>query len=275
MTGTAPSRSNPYFAEIDATSLLTAEQECELADRIADGDVEARDHLVRANLRLVVKIARGYVGRGLAFEDLVSEGNLGLIRASEGFDPAVGVRYSTYAAYWIKQAMRRAVLNHGKTVRLPAYTVTLLAKWRTASAVLADRLGREPEPEEVGRLMGLSEKKIRIAVEAIQVEEMFTSREPIAAEENGPDVIEAPGRHVSPLEALVAADDYERLLDGLALLPEMESSVVRMRFGLGTGCPASLREVGAELGFTHERVRQIEKQAIASLIRHVGEAVAC
>ncbi|MFM8803053.1 MAG: RNA polymerase sigma factor RpoD/SigA, partial [Planctomycetia bacterium] len=133
-----------YLRDINATSLLTAEQERQLATAIGRGDAQARDHMIRANLRLVVNIARGYGNRGLPLPDLIEEGNLGLLRAVEGFDPTMGTRFSTYASYWIKQSIKRALINSGKTIRIPAYMVELLSKWRRATARLLDSLGRTP-----------------------------------------------------------------------------------------------------------------------------------
>ncbi|MGD0898017.1 MAG: sigma-70 family RNA polymerase sigma factor, partial [Thermoguttaceae bacterium] len=144
-----------YLREINETSLLSAVDEQELAAAIGHGDVQARDRMVRANLRLVVNIARGYTGKGLGLQDLIEEGNLGLLRAVEGFDPAVGTRFSTYASYWIKQSIKRALINTAKTIRIPAYMVELLSKWRRASTRLGEELGRTPTPEEVARVLGL------------------------------------------------------------------------------------------------------------------------
>ena len=140
-----------------------------LAERVAVGDPLAREHMVKANLRLVVNIARGYLGKGLNLEDLIEEGNLGLMRAVEGFDGMMETRFSTYASYWIKQSIRRAVMNTGKPIRLPAYMVSLLSKWRRATAVLTDRLGRAPTHEEVGKALRLSKKKMGIVAKAIRV----------------------------------------------------------------------------------------------------------
>src|SRR5438552_10674925 len=140
-----------YLSEINETPLLSADEEKLLAVRIEEGDIEARDHMVRANLRLVVNIARSYTGKGLGLQDLIAEGNLGLMRAVEGFDPAMNTRFSTYASYWIKQSIKRAVINTGKTIRIPAYMVELLAKWRRAASKLHDELGRPPTHEEVAR----------------------------------------------------------------------------------------------------------------------------
>src|SRR5437773_5476738 len=158
-----------YLREINETALLTAKDEKELAGKIADGDVRARDRMVRANLRLVVNIARGYTGKGLSLQDLIEEGNLGLLRAVEGFDPAMGTRFSTYASYWIKQSIKRALINSAKTIRIPAYMVELLSKWRRASARLTEELGRTPTPEEVARVLGLAKKKLPIIKKAIRI----------------------------------------------------------------------------------------------------------
>src|SRR5436190_12014421 len=151
-----------YLREINETPLLSAAQEKELAYRIETGDAEARDQMVRANLRLVVNIARGYAGKGLGLQDLIEEGNLGLLRAVEGFDPSMNTRFSTYASYWIKQSIKRAIINTAKTIRLPAYMVELMAKWRRATSKLNDELGRAPTQEEIAKFLGLSKKKLAI-----------------------------------------------------------------------------------------------------------------
>src|SRR6058998_2154394 len=151
-----------YLREINETPLLNAEQEKELAYRIEDGDNEARDQMVRANLRLVVNIARGYTGKGLALQDLIEEGNLGLLRAVEGFDPSMNTRFSTYASYWIKQSIKRALVNTAKTIRIPAYMVELLSKWRRMNARLTDELGRPPTHDELGRAVGIPKKRLAI-----------------------------------------------------------------------------------------------------------------
>ena len=158
-----------YLREINETALLSAQDEQELADAIGHGDTRARDRMVRANLRLVVNIARGYTGKGLGLQDLIEEGNLGLLRAVEGFDPGMGTRFSTYASYWIKQSIKRALINTAKTIRIPAYMVELLSKWRRATARLTEELGRTPTPEEVARVLGLPKKKLPIIKKAIRI----------------------------------------------------------------------------------------------------------
>src|SRR5712672_133737 len=158
-----------YLRETNETSLLSAEEEKRLARLIGDGDGEARDQMVRANLRLVVNIARGYTGKGLGLQDLIEEGNLGLLRAVEGFDPTMNTRFSTYASYWIKQSIKRALVNTAKTIRIPAYMVELLAKWRRATAKLQEELGRTPTQEEIAKSLDLPKKKLSIIKKAIRV----------------------------------------------------------------------------------------------------------
>lgn len=254
-----------YLSEINATPLLSAEQERELAEHVAEGDPAARDHLTRANLRLVVRMAQGYSGRGLSLEDLIAEGNLGLMRAVEGFNAAAGVRFSTYAAYWIKQAIRGALMKQGRMVRLPAYMHTLLAKWRRASAMLKTQLGREPEPAEVGRALGLSPKKLQMAVKALHAQALTAvPQDSVGVDDNSPcDRIEAPGK--SQEESLVEREEWAQLQTRLARLGSREATIVRLRYGLACESPQSLAEVGVRLGLTRERVRQLEKQTLASL----------
>src|SRR3972149_1201566 len=158
-----------YLREINETALLNAAEERELATRIGVGDTAARDRMVRANLRLVGNNAPGSSGKGLGLQDLIEEGNLGLLRAVEGFDPAMGTRFSTYASYWIKQSIKRALINTAKTIRIPAYMVELLSKWRRASTRLAEELGRTPTAEEVARVLGLPREKLSIIKKAIRI----------------------------------------------------------------------------------------------------------
>ena len=254
-----------YLQDINATPLLSAEEEVGLASRIALGDPEAREHMVKANLRLVVNIARGYVNKGLGLEDLIEEGNLGLMRAVEGFDGGMSNRFSTYASYWIKQSIRRAVMNQGKPIRLPAYMVTLLTKWKRVSTALTDKLGRPPTPDEIGRNLRLSRKKVGIVAKAIRVNNL-TPHPDTPEEGNLLDDMLTDDRAKSPGDMLIEADDLERIYDELGRLDDRESAVIRMRFGLTGDGPMTLREIGETLGLTRERVRQLETVAIAKLV---------
>jgi RNA polymerase primary sigma factor len=265
-TGGNPTPLQIYLADINNTPLLTAEQERELARGIAEGDPYAREHMVRANLRLVVNIARGYLGKGLALEDLIEEGNLGLLRAVEGYDETMQTRFSTYASYWIKQSIRRSVMNNGKVIRLPAYMVSLLAKWKRATAVLADRLGRPPTNEEVGKALRLSKKKLGIVAKAIRVNNL--TPHPDGDDEDGFAIGEVLTDEKSrPADVtLMEHDDLDRVFRRLDALDDREASVIRMRFGLEPYAPMTLREVGENLGLTRERVRQLENQALNKLM---------
>jgi RNA polymerase primary sigma factor len=256
-----------YLHDINDTPLLSAQEEKDLAEKVGVGDPLARDHMVKANLRLVVNIARGYLGKGLNLEDLIEEGNLGLMRAVEGFDGKMDTRFSTYASYWIKQSIRRAVMNNGKPIRLPAYMVSLLSKWRRATAVLAERLGRAPTHEEVGKALRLSQKKIGIVAKAIRVNNLMPHSENL--DENGPalDDVLTDDRNKGAETQLIEADDLDRIFDYLSSLEDREATVLRMRFGLDSYNPMTLREVGENLGLTRERVRQLEFQALQKLVQ--------
>ena len=253
-----------YLREINETALLTADQEKELAYRIGDGDTEARDQMVRANLRLVVNIARGYTGKGLALQDLIEEGNLGLLRAVEGFDPTMNTRFSTYASYWIKQSIKRALVNTAKTIRIPAYMVELLAKWRRATNKLTDELGRPPTHEEVAKLLGLPKKKLNIIKKAIRV---YNSAPQTDQGDQGWSIDEMlmDGRSKTPDTELVENDDLKHVMVLLEKMDKREATVLRMRFGLDDEEQKTLKEIGECLGLTRERVRQIESEALQKL----------
>ena len=253
-----------YLREINETALLSAQDEQDLAVAIGQGSIEARDRMVRANLRLVVNIARGYTGKGLGLQDLIEEGNLGLLRAVEGFDPAIGTRFSTYASYWIKQSIKRALINTAKTIRIPAYMVELLSKWRRATARLSEELGRTPTPEEIARVLGLASKKLPIIKKAIRVYNSTPQTDqPEAGWSLGEMVMD--DRVKDPETAMVASDDLAQVLALLETMDQREATVLRMRFGLADNEPRTLKEIGESLGLTRERVRQIETEALGKL----------
>jgi RNA polymerase primary sigma factor len=253
-----------YLRDINETPLLSADEEKELGYRIQDGDSEARDCMARANLRLVVNIARGYLGRGLALPDLVEEGNLGLLRAIEGFDPTMNTRFSTYASYWIKQSIKRGLLNTAKTVRIPAYMVELLSKWRCAATKLQEDLDRPPTQEEVAASLSLSRRKFNLIKQCIEV---YSSAPQTEQTETGWSLDEMLGdrRNKTSEADLFDADDRRRVLDELGKIDPRQGAVLRMRFGLNDDHPMTLKEIGEHLGLTRERVRQIEKEALTKM----------
>jgi RNA polymerase primary sigma factor len=253
-----------YLRDINQTPLLSAAQEKEVAYRVESGDSAARDHLARANLRLVVNIARGYAGKGLGLQDLIAEGNLGLLRAVEGFDPSMNTRFSTYASYWIKQSIMRALVNTSHTIRLPAYMAALLTKWRRASAKLNDELGRTPTPEEVAQVLNLPTKKLAIINRAINIYNA-SLQDGWSESEVSLDELFADGRALAPEAGIAGMDDLRQVLDLLAKMDKREAAVLRMRYGLDDEEPKTLKEIGERLGLTRERVRQIEVQALGKL----------
>lgn len=253
-----------YLREIQSDALLTAEQERTLAAAIARGDRDARATLIRANLRLVVTIARDYLHRGLSLEDLVGEGNLGLIRASEEYDPSFGTRFSTYAAYWIKQAIRHALINTTATIRLPAHMVGLLTKWRRAERTLARALGYTPSPDQIAAELGLTASQCVLVERALRANRL-TPEGSGGDEAAGWTYTETPDAGQSPEEQLEAAEESRELMRRLALLDDRERMIVTLRYGLGGQPPLTLKEVGARLGVTREWVRKIEVRAVQKL----------
>jgi RNA polymerase primary sigma factor len=258
-----------YFRQLEETPLLSAEQERGLARRAAAGDVQARNHLVRANLRLAVRVARAYQGRGLELVDLVAEGTLGLIRAAELFDPSAGTRFSTYAFYWIKQSIGRALVNTAPAIRLPDGMARLLARWHLATAALREELGRPPTEEEVAERMSLSARKLRLVRDALRTR----NAAPAAEWDGGGRGLEelvADGSSEAPDVALACGEELGEAMRLVEALEPRQREVLRLRFGLGGQGPKTLREIGERLRLTRERVRQIERQALARLQERLG-----
>ena len=255
-----------YLKEIGRVPLLTAEEEVELAKRIEQGDEEAKQRLAEANLRLVVSIAKRYVGRGMLFLDLIQEGNMGLIKAVEKFDFRKGFKFSTYATWWIRQAITRAIADQARTIRIPVHMVETINKLIRVSRQLLQELGREPTPEEIAEEMGLSPEKVREIMKIAQ--EPVSLETPIGEEDDSHlgDFIPDDDAQ-APADAAAYELLKEQLKDVLDTLSEREENVLRLRFGLDDGRTRTLEEVGKVFGVTRERIRQIEAKALRKL-RH-------
>ena len=255
-----------YLKEIGKVPLLTPEEEQELAKRMAEGDAEAKHRMEEANLRLVVSIAKRYVGCGMLFLDLIQEGNLGLIKAVEKFDYTKGYKFSTYATWWIRQAITRAIADQARTIRIPVHMIETINKLVRIQRQLLQELGREPTPEEIGKEMGLPAERVREIQKISQ--EPVSLETPIGEEEDSQlgDFIEDDAAVVPPDAASFSMlqEQLSKVLDGLA---ERERKVISLRFGLEDGHPRTLEEVGREFGVTRERIRQIESKTLAKL-RH-------
>lgn len=243
---------------------MTLDEEREVAKRLIQGDKEARERMIMSNLRLVVSIAKNYVNRGLSFLDLVEEGNIGLLKAIERFDPDEGCRFSTYATWWIKQSIRRAITNTVKTVRVPSYMVEVIAQWKKAASELQGRLGREPSLTEISQEFGTDGKSVNAmkrilrasasTVQPISLDVMCSLSEVIE------DVNVA-----KPEDRLFDESEKARIRKLLSAISDREASVLRMRYGLEDTKPMTLEQIGRKLKLTRERIRQIEKQALRKL----------
>ena len=255
-----------YLKEIGKVSLLTADEEIELAKRMEQGDEEAKKRLAEANLRLVVSIAKRYVGRGMLFLDLIQEGNLGLIKAVEKFDYRKGYKFSTYATWWIRQAITRAIADQARTIRIPVHMVETINKLIRVSRQLLQELGREPTPEEIAEEMEMPVERVREILKISQ--EPVSLETPIGEEEDSHlgDFIQDDNVPV-PADAAAFTLLKEQLIEVLGTLTEREQKVLRLRFGLDDGRARTLEEVGKEFNVTRERIRQIEAKALRKL-RH-------
>lgn len=275
-----PTRSKPiasdrclesYLREIDEVPLLTAAQEIELGRKVQEGNAEAREHMIRANLRLVVSVAKRFRNRGLTLPDLIAEGNIGLLKGVEKFNPEAGFRLSTYATWWIQQTIRRALINSVKTVRVPSYMVEILTKWNRVSSKMTVDLGHNPSPTEVAEQIGLSAKNTKVVQQTLRGLEA----PPTLGSEG---IHSVSGRHrehnrdrKTPEEIVMHEDALKTLRDILELIDPLEAAVLRMRYGLDNDQPATLEAVSKKLGVSRERVRQIERHTLRKLHAYVVE----
>lgn len=250
-----------YLREISKTELLTPEEEVKLAARIKKGDKKARSHMIRANLRLVVKIAQDYSNYGLPLADLISEGNIGLMKAVERFDPTKGGKLSTYGSWWIKQSIKRALANQSKTIRLPVHMVDKIARMRRISAILAEAIGREPTDSELAEELGIPRRKLALLKRAAKRPASLNA--PVNEDDNAEfsDII-GDEHAVDPFAALDNKNMHGELDDLLEVLDEREHRIIDARFGLDGKKPMTLEEVGVEFGVTRERIRQLQNIAL-------------
>jgi RNA polymerase primary sigma factor len=259
-----------YLREIGEVALLTFDEEVALAARIKRGDDEARNQLIKANLRLVVRIAREYEGYGLPLLDLINEGNLGLIRAVDKFDPSKGAKFSTYSSWWIKQSIRRSLSNQSKTIRLPIHMVDKLSRMRRAAAKLQDILGREPTDDEVAVELGKTEAEVafmrRVGSQTVSLDEPVSTNDSLRLEDKVADE-----RADNPYETLAQQASLNLLSESLTKLNARESEILRHRFGLDGEEEKTLEEVGVKFGVTRERIRQLQNMALKRLRKMMGK----
>lgn len=249
-----------------AASVRFADGKVSLAEKeqIEREGVEARERMIRSNLRLVVNIAKAYRKRGMPLADLIEEGNLGLLRAVEGFDPEIGSRFSTYASWWIKQAIKRSLINAIQPVHIPAYMVEMVARWKQVHRELQEDLGRSPSLQEVAERMRLPERKVRIIKRAVRA---FSAPTQSAGDGTGPGLSEILQDEKSPAphEAVFNAAESETIQRLVDQLDDREATILRLRYGLGDEEPMTLKNIGAKIGLTRERVRQLEGEALRKL----------
>ena len=261
-----------YLHEIDEAPLLKAEEECEYAQRVIDdNDPWAREQLVRSNLRLVVNIAKRYAGRGTGLGDLIEEGNLGLIKAVDYFDPNRGTRFSTYAAWWIKQSIKRALLENVQPVHVPTYMVALINQWRHTAAEAESRIGRKLTIEEMADLMHLPVRKATVVYRIVEV--LGNTGESLGAEDqDDSQALESTLEDTNagrPEDALVEHEEKAKAVRLLDELEFREAEVLRLHYGIGGQQPLSLKEIGKQMGLTRERIRQIRRDALTSLYEYM------
>lgn len=254
-----------YLKEIRETPLLTAEEELQLARRIREGDKEARERMIKANLRLVVSVAKEFLNRGLPFMDLIAEGNIGLMRGIEKFDPEQGNRFSTYGVHWIKQSIRRALVNSSKTVRIPSYMVELISQFKQKSAEMTMKAGgKSPDTRVVAKEIGLTDDQLEMMRAALAAQTQSTDFRGSDGESSLTDIL-ADHNSPDPAEQAMSANEVTMLAEMLESISEREAKILRMRYGLGVEAPMTLSEIGEVLGLTRERIRQIENGALKTL----------
>lgn len=254
-----------YLKEIRETPLLTAEEEIELSRRIHSGDEQARERMIKANLRLVVSVAKEFLNRGLPFMDLIAEGNIGLMKGIEKFDPEQGNRFSTYGVHWIKQSIRRALVNSSKTVRIPSYMVELISQFKQKSAEMTMKAnGKTPDTRIIAKEIGLTDDQLEMMRSALNTNTQSTDFRSADGEASLTDII-ADARSPDPAEQAMTANEISMLEEMLDAVSEREARILKMRYGIETDHPMTLSEIGEVMGLTRERIRQIENNALRTL----------